>query len=351
MAADNSTRSPERIPTQKPDPNDSHAGGSGPPLGPLPKSNDSDALPDPGRRKLLGGVAGVLTAAATTTAIASTSGASKEDDGSPLMDSLASLFQTHYRRMSPEEVAAALARIERRAKREHGVDIQCKNTLPQPNVRFGYALNLSKCKGLRHCVTACVEENNCGRNDTLENIRVVKLDQGERRLDRGEPHHHGAGAPEPGKWYLPIQCQQCEDPACVQACPVGATWQEPDGIVVVDYDWCIGCRYCGVACPYWARHFNWKKPVIPPEEVTPQTHYLGNRPRPSGVMEKCTFCIQRTRKGQQPACQEACPTGARIFGNILDPGSEIRWILANKPVYRLKEEMGTEPTFWYFSER
>ena len=136
----------------------------------------------------------------------------------------------------------------------------------------------------------------------------------------------------------------------MKACPTKATWQEPDGIVVVDYDWCIGCRYCMTACPYWARRFNWTEPQIPPEEVNPDTNYLGNRPRPRGVVEKCHFCSHRTRKGLQPACQDACPTGARIFGNLMDPTSEIRWVLENKNVWRLKEELGTEPKFWYFTD-
>ena len=125
---------------------------------------------------------------------------------------------------------------------------------------------------------------------------------------------------------------------------------EPDGIVVVDYDWCIGCRYCMAACPYWARHFNWTTPELPAKEINTNCHYLGNRPRPRGVVEKCHFCIHRVRKGQQPACMEACPTGARIFGNLLDPDSEIRYVLANKQVFRLKEDLGTEPKFWYFSD-
>ena len=147
-----------------------------------------------------------------------------------------------------------------------------------------------------------------------------------------------------------MQCQQCDNPPCVKACPVKATWKEPDGIVVIDYDWCIGCRYCMAACPYWARHFNWTEPQIPAEQLNPATNYLGNRPRMKGVVEKCHFCTQRTRKGRQPACQEACPTGARVFGNLLDPSSEIRYILANKKVFRLKEELGTEPKFWYYAD-
>src|SRR5690606_11821403 len=146
------------------------------------------------------------------------------------------------------------------------------------------------------------------------------------------------------------QCFQCANPPCVQVCPVSATWQEPDGIVVVDYDWCIGCRYCIAACPYWARRFNWSEPHVPAEELNPNQHYLGNRARKKGVVEKCTFCIQRTREGRLPACAEACPTGARVFGNLLDPNSEIRWVLENKRVFRLKEDLNTEPRFWYFMD-
>ena len=97
--------------------------------------------------------------------------------------------------------------------------------------------------------------------------------------------------------------------------------------MVIDYDWCIGCRYCMASCPYGARHFNWTEPTLPPDQLNPDTHILGNRPRPKGVVEKCTFCIQRVRNGRYPACVEACPVGARKFGNLLDPNSEIRYLL------------------------
>ena len=92
------------------------------------------------------------------------------------------------------------------------------------------------------------------------------------------------------------------------------------------------------------------EPEVPNEELNPNQHYLGNRKRSKGVMEKCTFCIQRTRGGKSPACVEACPTGARVFGNLLDPESEIRYVIENKKVFRLKEELGTEPKFWYFMD-
>jgi molybdopterin-containing oxidoreductase family iron-sulfur binding subunit len=129
---------------------------------------------------------------------------------------------------------------------------------------------------------------------------------------------------------------------------VGATWTEPDGIVVVDYDWCIGCRTCMAACPYDARQFNWGKPNLPVQDANPDTHFLGNRPRDKGVVEKCTFCIQRVREGRYPACVEVCPVGARKFGNLLDKDSEIRYILENKRVLILKEELNTQPKFYYF---
>ncbi|MDH3615504.1 MAG: 4Fe-4S dicluster domain-containing protein [Gammaproteobacteria bacterium] len=270
--------------------------------------------------------------------------------GEIFQDAFADFFQKDYRRMSAEEIAAALERIERKAKSRYDVEIDCQNTPPQQGVVYGYAINISRCKGYRDCVYACVKENNLGRDSQMQYIRVLQLDQGNFNLEHSDHYYDPETVPVEGKHYLPVQCMQCDDPPCVKACPVEATWMEPDGIVVVDYDWCIGCRYCMAACPYWARHFNWTVPEIPAEEMNTDTHYLGNRPRPRGVVEKCHFCIHRTRKGQQPACMEACPTGSRIFGNLLDPDSEIRYVLANKQVFRLKEDLGTEPKFWYFSD-
>jgi len=270
--------------------------------------------------------------------------------GQTFQDAFADFFQTDYRRMSAEEIEAALGRIERKAQERYDVEIDCQNTPPQQGVVYGYAINISRCQGYRDCVHACVKENNLGRDSQMQYIRVLEMDQGDFNLEHSDHYYDPETVPVEGKYYLPVQCMQCDDPPCVKACPVQATWMEPDGIVVVDYDWCIGCRYCMAACPYWARHFNWTIPEIPAEEMNPNTHYLGNRPRPRGVVEKCHFCIHRTRKGQQPACMEACPTGARIFGNLLDPDSEIRYVLANKQVFRLKEDLGTDPKFWYFND-
>jgi molybdopterin-containing oxidoreductase family iron-sulfur binding subunit len=295
---------------------------------------------------LVGAVAALFGGRSALAQAAKAAGA----DAEPLSDMLGRLFQKHYQRMSRDEVKRAVARIERRAKSQYGADITVGTEPAMEGVVFGYALNISKCKGVRKCVEACVAENNTGRDSSMQYIRVLELDHGDMNLNRADHYYEAETVPRPGKFYLPVQCMQCDNPPCVKACPVEATWQEPDGITVVDYDWCIGCRYCMAACPYWARHFNWNEPTLPAEALNTDTHFLGNRPRPRGVVEKCTFCIQRSRKGRQPACVEACPTGARIFGNLLDPSSDIRYVLENKTVFRLKEDLGTEPKFWYFTD-
>jgi len=216
-------------------------------------------------------------------------------------------------------------------------------------VLFGYALDLSRCIGCRRCVYACVEENNQSRDPQVQWIRVLGMEKGKGvDFSESDPYYDPELVPEEGHFYVPVQCQQCQNAPCTKVCPTGATWTEKDGIVVIDYDWCIGCRYCMAACPYGARHFNWSEPSIPAGELNTNTHVLGNRPRPKGVVEKCTFCIQRTRAGRYPACVEVCPVGARKFGNLLDPNSEIRYIIEHQRVLVLKEELNTMPRFFYF---
>jgi Fe-S-cluster-containing dehydrogenase component len=255
----------------------------------------------------------------------------------------------NYRFMTEGERAETIARLERLAELQRGVEVTIQSTGAQPGVLFGYAFNISKCKGFRRCIEACINENNLDRNADTQYIRIFEIEDGVVNLDKADATFQHE-VPAEGHFYMGTQCFQCANPPCVKVCPVGATWQEPDGITVIDYDWCIGCRYCMAACPYWARRFNWAAPEVPVEEVNPNQHYLGNRARKKGCVEKCTFCIHRTRQGRLPACAEACPTGARVFGNLLDPDSEIRWVLANKRVFQLKEDLKTEPRFWYFSD-
>lgn len=258
-------------------------------------------------------------------------------------------FKRNFRLMTEEEKQAMVRRLTRLHELRTGQKLNMEATGARPGVLYGYAFNISKCRGYMDCVNACIKENNLDRASRMQYIKIFENKKGRMSLESANANFYHE-VPADGSFYLGTQCFQCENPPCVDVCPVQATWKEPDGIVVVDYDWCIGCRYCQAACPYFARRFNWADPQVPAEELNPNQHYLGNRLRRKGVMEKCTFCIQRTREGRNPACVEACPTGARIFGNLLDASSEIRWVLANKKVFRLREELGTEPKFWYFMD-
>lgn len=286
-----------------------------------------------GRREFLG-----AAVAAVATALTGCGKLSKEE-----------FLQHNFRELSKDEVKAVIDRLEREYKEKFGKDVKVGTTPPIPGVLFGYALDLSRCIGCRRCVHACVKENNQSRDPEIQWIRVLEMDKEEGvNVHHSDQYYDPAEVPREGHFYMPVQCQQCKKPPCVKVCPVGATWREKDNIVVVDYNWCIGCRYCMAACPYGARHFNWGEPQIDAKLVNPDTHYLGNRPRPKGVVEKCTFCVQRTRQGRYPACLEICPVGSRKFGNLLDKESEIRYILENKRVFKFKEELNTQPNFFYF---
>ncbi len=292
-----------------------------------------------------------LKTAAVSTAVVTTAAACGDRAAA-----LREFMHTRLRAMTPDEVKAFCARIEKECAEKYGKPVRVGAEGPIPGVIFGYGLDLSRCNGNRKCVEACVEENNQSRpspdgphHNPIQWITVLEMDEEAGiDLERSTAYYTPDKVPAPGKAYIPIQCQQCDNPPCVKVCPVKATWMEPDGIVVIDYDQCIGCRCCMSACPYGARHFNWSEPHLPASEVNTEMHVLGNRPRMRGVVEKCTFCIQRTRNGLYPACHDACPTGARVFGNLLDPESEIRRLLATKKVFVLKSELGTHPKFFYF---
>jgi Fe-S-cluster-containing dehydrogenase component len=313
-------------------------------------SGDGSVMQKPvGRRQaltmLFGGVAAGTQAVSACSPLSAATDAEKEMKLLKWRETI----KSHYRLMNDQERADTIHRLERLAKLRRNEDVSIQSTPAQPNVISGYAFNISKCEGFRACVEACINENNLDRAAATQYIRIFEMEDGVVDLEEADATFQH-DVPAEGHFYMGTQCFQCANPPCVKVCPVGATWQEPDGITVVDYDWCIGCRYCMAACPYWARRFNWSDPVVPADQVNANQHYLGNRARKKGVVEKCTFCIQRTRSGRLPACAEACPTGARVFGNLLDPDSEIRWVLANKKIFRLKEDLKTEPRFWYFTD-
>lgn len=257
-------------------------------------------------------------------------------------------FQKHYKELSPEDKKRVFARLEKETKELYKVDVKINDPQPIDGVEFAYFLNLSKCIGCRRCVYACVAENNQSRDPQIQYIKVLEMEKGSLDVEEGDIYYEHDKVPHEEKFYMPVQCHQCAQPPCVKVCPVEATWKEKDGIVVIDYNWCIGCRYCEAACPYEARRFNFADPKISVEEINANQGYLSNRIRPKGVMEKCTFCLHRTREGLYPACLESCPTGSRKFGNMLDPNSEVRTIMHEKRVFVLKEELGTHPRFYYF---
>ena len=138
-----------------------------------------------------------------------------------------------------------------------------------------------------------------------------------------------------------LLCNHCEKPACVRVCPTKATFKREDGIVMMDFHRCIGCRFCMAACPFGARSFNWRdpRPFIKEENTEFPT-------RTKGVVEKCNFCYERLAKGLKPACVEAS-NGALIFGDLKDPGSEVRKVLSSHYTIRRKPELGTEPSVYY----
>jgi Fe-S-cluster-containing dehydrogenase component len=312
------------------------------------QSSSSSDRGDVSRRNFMTtGVAAVVGASAVAAAISPLRDLDRDD-----IPTVQEFLQKHYKEMTDEDKQQVFNRIGGKVKQRHNVDAKITDPPRMDGVEFVYGLNISRCIGCRKCVHACVKENNQSREPEIQYIRVLEMEKGSINVETANHHYDPETVPNPDKWYMPVQCHQCANPPCVKVCPVEATWQEPDGITVIDYDWCIGCRYCEAACPYWARRFNFAEPKIPDGEVNPDMGYLSNRPRPKGVVEKCTFCLHRTRVGRMPACLEVCPTGARKFGNVLDPDSEVAYILRNKRVYVLKEEVGTIPRFfYYFDER
>ncbi len=206
--------------------------------------------------------------------------------------------------------------------------------------KWGMLIDINLCIGCQYCTFSCEAINNLA--DDMRYCVVTS-----ETTQSGD------------EYFLSRPCMHCDEAPCVHVCPVGATYKRSDGIVAMDYDRCIGCRYCQVACPYDARVFNWKEPIA----LSPQSPDFGyqevpNRPR--GVVEKCTFCSHRIDAGLEralvpgvdpqatPACVVACPTTARIFGDMNDPASPVSVALSQaKTTLRLREELSTEPRVYY----
>jgi Fe-S-cluster-containing dehydrogenase component len=214
----------------------------------------------------------------------------------------------------------------------------------RPEVRWAFLVDTYKCVGCGFCVKACKVENDipleANVTRTWVERYVIKKD-GEvvmdspkgalngftsKKIDQNEsgmlevPDEEIAQA-----FFVPKLCNQCDNPPCVQVCPVGATYQAADGVVLVDRKWCIGCGYCIMGCPYGVRFFH------PKEKVA----------------EKCNFCYHRITHGNKTACVQACPFGARKIGNLRDPNDPVAQVVLNQRVGVLRDEYGTKPHVFY----
>lgn len=197
--------------------------------------------------------------------------------------------------------------------------------------------DVSRCMGCHACEMACKSENNVPTGVWWGRI----LTDG-----NGGPNTCGGSYEAPYRNYLMMQCQHCENPACVKVCPVGATYKDPEtGAVRQDYDKCIGCRMCMAACPYTGvRSFNWEEPAYATDVS------MGDADVPSHqkhVVEKCAMCWHRLARGEEPACVVACPAHARHFGDLNDSSSEVSKLVSAGRTTTLLPEMGTKPSVYY----
>lgn len=208
--------------------------------------------------------------------------------------------------------------------------------------RWGMVIDLDRCIGCWTCAVGCKQENNVGLGLWWNRILTIGGD----RMDTPAGEY-----PNLKMAFQPTMCFHCDNPPCVKVCPVEATYKRDDGIVMMDYDRCIGCRYCMVACPYNNRSFNWQRPRQVPDDAEVRIGAAEVPPRPRGVVEKCTFCYHRVDQGKQPFCVEVCPARARFFGDLNDPESEVSQLIRTNPTYRVFEEKGTEPSVYYIPPR
>ena len=227
--------------------------------------------------------------------------------------------------------------------------------MTQEQHRWGMVVDLDLCTGCQACVVACHAENNVPTVGEEEVIRKRFM-----HWIRIERHWRGR-YPHLRAEFTPIMCQHCQKAPCEPVCPMYATVHDTqDNLNVQVYNRCVGIRYCAVNCPYKVRVFNWFNPYFPEplnEQLNPDVTV-----RSRGVMEKCTFCIQRIRRAReearargvpfraedvQPACVQTCPTGALIFGDLNDPESQVARLAHSSRAFILLEEEGTMPSVFY----
>jgi Fe-S-cluster-containing dehydrogenase component len=227
--------------------------------------------------------------------------------------------------------------------------------------RWGMVVDLDRCTGCQACVVACQAENNIPLNTQdivlqARSIQWIRVERYWSGLDENDPSKVKAG-------FLPVFCVHCTNAPCEPVCPVYAAYHNPEGLNVQVYNRCVGTRYCANNCPYHARYFNywereWPEPLN--FQLNPDVTI-----RSKGIMEKCTFCVQRIRRAERRAklegrtvrdqeftvaCAQACPTSALVFGNLADPSSLVSQLAKDPRHYRLLEHLGTDPGVYHLKK-
>jgi len=234
------------------------------------------------------------------------------------------------------------------------VRASAEQKLEENNRRWGMVIDLDRCTGCQACVVACHAENNvpvvgeheATRGHSMHWIRIERYWEGEY--------------PNVKARFMPVLCQHCGEAPCEPVCPVFATYHTPEGLNAQVYNRCIGTRFCGAACPYKVRAFNWFRPDFPEpldQQLNPDVSV-----RQRGIIEKCSFCVQRIRRVEldaaasgrevedgevQPACVQSCPPSALIFGDLNDPESEASQFSRSRRAFRLLDFLGTDPAVVY----
>lgn len=199
-------------------------------------------------------------------------------------------------------------------------------------VSYGMVIDLNKCIGCLACVMACKVENSTGPGIFWSFVEDEEL----------------GTYPSVSRRFIPRLCMHCKNPACVEVCPTGASYRQDNGIVLINDTKCVGCQSCIVACPYGARYFirenegYFKAGSIPSETLGQAKH------RP-GVVEKCTFCVDRLTEGRKPACVRTCPVQARTFGDLNDSESEVSELIRCRHGFQFHKGLGYEPSVYYLS--
>jgi Fe-S-cluster-containing dehydrogenase component len=289
------------------------------------KVNDSDKQENSSRRSFLKKI-GIGAGAVSVAGIAGASAFSGKDK---------TRSGKSVKLLSPDGKLVEVDQDDIKPAREIVADLKEEARKGLPDRKFGMVIDLAKCKNARKCVEACQEGHMLPKDHEWMKLYLL---QDDRTM---------------AKYWFPRPCFHCDKPMCVSVCPVGATYKRSDGIVLVDNQRCIGCKFCMTGCPYSARVFNWKDPEVNLPEghvYDPET----NIPPVEGTVGKCVFCADNLRLNKLPRCVTACPMGVIYFGDLREDtvtnGEEtVRFskLMLDRAGFRYREELGTLPSVYY----